>query len=194
MTQEAIVTKLLPNGMAEVAVTRTTACGGNCGSCESCIFQNELKTSAKNLIQAMPGQRVLIESRSSRIYGAALLVYIMPLVLLLLGYALAVLLALPEWAAVLLSFAGLLLGAVIVVLSQRRKGKNENRKASKVIISCLSFQQKKIPYRSLIIHEDFEGLSSFYRNQITNAADKQFATLDDFRTGGMEYIERELAS
>ena len=73
-------------------------------------------------------------------------------------------------------------------------GVNENTKASKVVISCLSFQQKKIPFRSLIIHEDFDGLSSFYRNQITNAADKQFVTFDDFRTSGLEYIERELAS
>lgn len=121
MTQEAIVTKLLPNGMAEVAVARTTACGGNCGSCESCIFQSELKTSAKNLIGARPGQRVVIESRSSRIYGAALLVYILPLVLLLVGFTAASILKLSEGAAIAMSFAGLVLGAVIIVLSQRRK-------------------------------------------------------------------------
>ena len=123
MTQEAIVTKLLPNGMAEVAVTRTTACGGNCGSCESCIFQSELKTSARNLVDAKPGQRVLIESSSSRIYGAALLVYILPLILLLLGFALATLLKLSEGTAIAMSFAGLLLGAVVIVLSQRHRSK-----------------------------------------------------------------------
>lgn len=33
MTQNAVVTRILPNGMAEVAVVRGTACGGNCGSC-----------------------------------------------------------------------------------------------------------------------------------------------------------------
>lgn len=121
MTQEAIVTKLLPNGMAEVAVTRTTACGGNCGSCESCIFQSELKTSANNLIDAKPGQRVLIESRSSKIYSAALLVYIMPLLLLLLGFTGAALIGLSEGLQIALSFVGLLLGAVLVVLSQRGK-------------------------------------------------------------------------
>ena len=74
MTQEAVVTKLLPNQMAVVAVTRMTACGGNCGSCESCIFQSELKTLAHNLVEARPGQRVLIESKSSAIFGAAMLV------------------------------------------------------------------------------------------------------------------------
>ena len=73
-------------------------------------------------------------------------------------------------------------------------GVNENTKASKVVISCLSFQKQKIPFRSLIVHEDFDGLSSFYRNQITNMADKQFTSLDDFRTEGLDYISRELAS
>lgn len=73
-------------------------------------------------------------------------------------------------------------------------GVNENTKASKVVISCLSFQKQKIPFRSLIVHEDFDNLSSFYRKQITNAVDKQFASLDDFQSEGIDYIERELAS
>ena len=87
----------------------------------------------------------------------------------------------------------------IPALSQNAKplfvfGVNENTKASKVVISCLSFQKQKIPFRSLIVHEDFEGLSAFNRNQITNAADKQFVSLDDFQNEGIDYIERELAS
>ena len=73
-------------------------------------------------------------------------------------------------------------------------GVNENTKASKVVISCLYFQKQKIPFRSLIVHEDFDGLTSFNRNQITNTADKQFTSLDDFRTEGLDYITRELAS
>ena len=125
MTQEAIVTKLLPNDMAEVAVTRTTACGGNCGSCESCVFQSELKTAAWNRIQARPGQRVLIESRSARVYGAALFVYILPLVLMLLGFALAAVLGLSESTGILFSFIGLVSGAALLVLTQRKKEKDK---------------------------------------------------------------------
>ena len=120
MTQDAIVTKVLPNDMAEVAVARTTACGGNCGSCESCVFQNELKTPALNKIQARPGQKVLIESQTSRIFKAAFLVYVFPLLFFLLGYLLSVALSLGETAGIIFSFAGLVIGAVIVVLSQRR--------------------------------------------------------------------------
>ena len=125
MTQKAVVTRVFPNNMAEVAVTRTTACGGNCGNCESCIFQSQLKTMAKNGISASPGQRVLIESKSSNVFGAALLVYIMPLLFFLVGFALAYSLGASEGICIAVSFAGLILGAAILVLSQRLK-KNKN--------------------------------------------------------------------
>ena len=107
MTQDAVVIKLLPNDMAEVAVTRGTACGGNCGSCESCMFQSELRVEARNLIQAKPGQKVTISSKSSRIFGAAFLVYVMPLLFFLLGYALAAPFRGREGIRILVSFAAL---------------------------------------------------------------------------------------
>ena len=121
MTQDAIVFRRLANNMAEVVVTRSTACGSNCGNCESCIFQSEIKTVARNLINAGPGQRVVIESKSSRIYGAALMVYILPMVLALFGYFASYALGLGEGLCILSSFIGLGLGAVILVVTQRRK-------------------------------------------------------------------------
>ncbi len=120
MTQDAVVTRAFNNGMAEVAVTRSTACGGNCGNCESCIFQSELKVIAKNLIDAKPGQRVVIESSTKKVFRAAALVYIMPLVLFLAAYALGAVLGMSEGVCVAMSFAGLVLGAVFLVLSQRK--------------------------------------------------------------------------
>lgn len=123
MTQDAIVYKCLANGMAEVVVTRTTACGSNCGNCESCIFQSELKTLAKNSINARPGQKVIIESKSSRIYKAAMLVYILPMLLMVLGYALGAALSTGEGLGIALGFAGLIAGAALIVLSERRKNK-----------------------------------------------------------------------
>ena len=134
MTQEGIVTKLFPDNMAEVAVTRMTACGGNCGSCESCMLQSEVKTLAKIHAAAQTGQRVLIESRSSAVFGAIFLVYVMPLVFFLLGYGAAYLAGLSEGLCILCSFAGLALGAVLLVLSQRRRKKNA---ISYDIIKCL---------------------------------------------------------
>ncbi|MDY4486621.1 MAG: SoxR reducing system RseC family protein [Candidatus Limivicinus sp.] len=119
------MTRVFPNNMAEVAVTRTTACGGNCGNCESCIFQSELKAMAKNRVSARPGQKVLIESKSSKVFGAALLVYILPLVFFLAGFAIAYSLGAAEGVCVAVSFLGLAVGVAVVVASQRLK-KNKN--------------------------------------------------------------------
>ena len=121
MTQDAVVTKLLPEGMAEVAVARTTACGGNCGSCESCIFQGEIKTVARNLIVARPGHKVVIASKTSTVFRAAALVYVMPIVLFVLGYAIASLAGAGEGLCIAVSFEALALSAVILVVSQRMK-------------------------------------------------------------------------
>ena len=132
MTQEGIVTKLLGDGMAEVAVTRMTACGGNCGSCESCMLQSEIKTQAKNLVSAQPGQRVLIESRSSAVFGAIFLV--MPRICFLAAYGAAFAAGLSEGLCILCSFFGLAAGALILVLSQRRRKKNS---IGYDIIKCL---------------------------------------------------------
>lgn len=121
MTQDAVVTKLLSDETAEVAVTRGTACGGNCGSCESCMFQSELRVQARNLIHAKPGQQVTIESKSSRIFGAAILVYVMPLLFFLGGYTLAAVFGAMEGIRILISFIALLASACVLVLTQRMK-------------------------------------------------------------------------
>lgn len=125
MTQNALVTAVLPNHMAEVVVLRGTACGSSCASCESCKFQNEIRTVCRNGISAQVGQRVIIESKSSRIYGAIFLVYVMPLITFLLGYVLAWSAGASEGICILASFLGLALGALLMVLTQRMKnGKN----------------------------------------------------------------------
>ena len=71
-------------------------------------------------------------------------------------------------------------------------GVNDNTKASKVVISCLNFQKTNLPFRSVIVHENLNSLTAFNRSQITNAVDKQFATLSDFQSDGIRYLEREL--
>ena len=126
MTQDAIVYKCLDAERAEVVVTRATACGSNCASCEACVFQNELKTVARNLIGARPGQRVLIESKSAQVYGAILLVYIVPIVLAVLGCFAAYAAGASEGICVLCTFLGFILGAVIIVATQRMKKNKSN--------------------------------------------------------------------
>lgn len=119
MTQDAVVFRCLDDERAEVVVTRATACGANCESCEACVYQNELKTVARNLIGARPGQKVLIESKSSKVYGAILLVYIVPILLAVLGCFAAYAMGASEGICVLCTFLGFLLGAVVTVVTQR---------------------------------------------------------------------------
>ena len=85
------------------------------------MYQNELKTVARNLIGARPGQKVLIESKSSKVYGAILLVYIVPALLAVLGCFAAYAMGASEGICVLCTFSGFVLGAVITVLTQRMK-------------------------------------------------------------------------
>lgn len=133
MTQDAVVTRTFHNSLAEVAVKRSTACGSNCGNCESCVFQNELKVTADNRIGARPGQKVVIESKSSKVYKAILMVYIMPIVLLLLGYAIAAALGAGEGVCIAVSFAALAVSAALLVLWYKKRGNKD--KISFAIIS-----------------------------------------------------------
>lgn len=69
-------------------------------------------------------------------------------------------------------------------------GVKDDSKASRVMISCLDFQKRGLPFSSIVVHEDFESLSKFNRRQITNISDKQFTTFDDFKTEGEAFLDR----
>lgn len=121
MTQDAVVINSFKNGMAEVSVLRGTACGGNCGNCEACVYQNELRTPAVNTVNAVKGQHVIIESSSAKVYKAEFVVYIMPLLFLIIGYLVASLLGAAEMISVLVGFISLGLGVLVVVFTQKNK-------------------------------------------------------------------------
>jgi hypothetical protein len=72
-------------------------------------------------------------------------------------------------------------------------GIKDDTKARLTTISCLEFQRADIPFKSVAVHEDFEGLSKKDRKRVTSAVDKQFVDLDDFKTHGKHYFEREAA-
>jgi hypothetical protein len=72
-------------------------------------------------------------------------------------------------------------------------GVRDTAKARLAVLSCLEFQSKGVPFRSLIVHEDFENcLTKKDQSRITNIADKQFTTLDEFRANAEQYFAREL--
>ncbi len=72
-------------------------------------------------------------------------------------------------------------------------GVKDPTKARLVTISCLEFQRKRLPFKSMVVHEDFEGLPRKDRTRLTSACDKQFPTLEDFRTNASQFLEREVA-
>ena len=72
-------------------------------------------------------------------------------------------------------------------------GVKDDTKARLTTISCLEFHRADIPFKSVAVHEDFEGLSKKDRKRITSAADKQFVDLDDFTNHGEDYFDREAA-
>lgn len=122
MTQNGVVTRLLDNGRAEVAVERGTACGGNCsGGCEACVYASRILIQADNLVYAAPGDRVILESRTSSIMGATLLIYMVPLLFFFGGLIAASAAGLKQGFCALLSILSAVMGAGIAVVIGRRK-------------------------------------------------------------------------
>jgi len=70
-------------------------------------------------------------------------------------------------------------------------GVKDISKARLSTISCLEYQRAKLNFRSYIVHEDFEKLPRKDRSRLTNACDKQFTTLADFKDNAKGFLERE---
>lgn len=119
MTQNAIVTKIADNNTAEVKVIRQSACGGNCSSCESCMYQTEITVNANNCIAAKAGDRVIIESQTSIVLCAAFIVCIVPVILLLLFYFLGSVFGLSQTICMIFAFAGLFAGFALLPVFKR---------------------------------------------------------------------------
>lgn len=65
-----------------------------------------------------------------------------------------------------------------------------NDKAKNVAISLLEFHKRRLPFISMIVHEDLESLGSKEIVYLTKNADLQYPTLEDFKEKGIQDIER----
>ena len=102
--------------MAEIAVKRESACGGNCHSCSGCSGKsNIMKVSAKNSAMAQVGDRVVVSSSTQSILKAAMVVYVIPIVLFFVFYAIGSIMGLGENMSIVLSLAGFALGIVMAM-------------------------------------------------------------------------------
>ncbi len=122
MVQKALVLKTFPDNTAELSVQRKSACGGNCSGCERCnLRESIIRVTADNDVGAVSGQMVLVETKTRQIFRFAVLVYILPVIFLLLGYAAAYLMDLSEALCILAGFCFLLAGTAAVMVMQRKK-------------------------------------------------------------------------
>lgn len=123
MTQEAVVTGVYDDGTAEVVVERAALCGGDCNTCDSCMYENTIKVRVQNPIDAPRGAHVYLETDSFKILWATVAIYVLPLVLFFAGYGLAILLFSKESAGIIGAFIGLVVGFIFsaTILRMRHK-------------------------------------------------------------------------
>ena len=116
MFQEAIVTKNRDDGLAEVVVERLGICGGDCNGCNECKYEHLMKSVVQNPIGAHRGQHVMIETPTKGVVKGALAIYVLPLVMLILGYVIAAALSLSESVCIAVAF-----GAAILDIPEKRR-------------------------------------------------------------------------
>lgn len=123
MEQIVRVSRLLPDGRAEVIRVRESACSGDCHKCTGCgAAKQTVCLTARNCIGARAGDLVVISSSSARVLKAAAVLYILPLVLFLAGYLVGENL----WQrGVLTGLAGITLGVVCIKLYDKLLSKKE---------------------------------------------------------------------
>lgn len=125
MTQDAVVIKAFDNGLAEVLVARGTSCGEHCGSCSVCKYVGEIHTYAKNAIHAVAGDKVVIESKTSEVLGAAFMIYIIPMIGMILAYIIAAAMGAAESVSVPVAFIAFAVCVGIVTVYQRARAKKK---------------------------------------------------------------------
>ena len=88
MQQLVRVRQVHDDGTATVMHIRESACSGDCHKCSGCGAAKEaILLEAKNPIGAKPGDLVRVESATGPVLKAALVMYMLPMVLFFVGYA-----------------------------------------------------------------------------------------------------------
>ena len=89
MQQLVRVKQTHEDGTATVIHVRESACSGDCHKCSGCGAAKEaILLEADNPIGAKPGDLVTVESATGPVLKAAVVMYLLPMVLFFAGYAL----------------------------------------------------------------------------------------------------------
>ena len=107
MQQLVKVLTCAPEGTAQVACLRQSACSGDCHKCSGCgAVEQTMIFTARNPIGARPGDMVTVESATGPVLKAAAVLYMLPLMLFIAGYLVGM-----QWNL------GALIGGLAFVLS-----------------------------------------------------------------------------
>ena len=121
MTQIATVERILDKNHAEISVPRKSACGHDCEECAGCgVTGAAVRAKATNPIDARPGQKVVVESSTSKMMRIILLVYLIPVVLFMAGYFITAFLTLKVAVQYAVAAVGFLVGIVGAIGYDRR--------------------------------------------------------------------------
>lgn len=124
MEQLVRVKEIRDDGTALVVHIRESACSGDCHKCSGCGAAKEAVVfSADNPIGAGPGDLVRVESASRPVLQAAMVLYVIPLVLFFLGYYAGTLLG---GLDALFGCLGFVLGVLLVVVYDRKVVRKAN--------------------------------------------------------------------
>ena len=124
MTRTGVIREVSADGFAHVRITQRTACGHSCEDCGGCaVGSRELVIRARNPLRAERGERVTVAAGTRRVLGAAALVYVLPLALMLASALLSAGLGGSQTVCALCALGGLCLGAGGVVLLGRLRQK-----------------------------------------------------------------------
>lgn len=70
-------------------------------------------------------------------------------------------------------------------------GVKDKSTAMLATIKYLEFHNQNVNFRGWVVYEDFEKIPKDDRKRLTNASDKQFTSMEDFKTQARIFFERE---
>jgi sigma-E factor negative regulatory protein RseC len=123
MEQLVRVRKVHADGTATVMHVRESACSGDCHKCSGCGAATEaILLEARNDLGAKTGDLVKIEAASGPVLKAAMVMYLVPMILFFVGYAIGD--ALWELGA-LIGCLGFVVSIALAVLYDRKVVKKQ---------------------------------------------------------------------
>ena len=124
MEQLVRIREVYDNGTAQVICVRESACSGDCHKCSGCGAAKEaILLTADNPIGAGVGDLVNLRSETGPVLKAAVVLYMMPLVLFFAGYAVGAALNISGAITGGLAFV---LSVILIVVYDRRMAKKDN--------------------------------------------------------------------